>query len=64
MILIKLKKSIFLCFLILFGSLFLFKSTAQTIRADSVQYLPGVEVSFSEGVNEYRNGKYEKRFQP
>ena len=63
MILIKLKKSIFLCFLILFGSLFLFKSTAQTIRADSVQYLPDVEVSFSEGVNDYRNGKYEKATQ-
>ncbi len=63
MLLIKLKKSLFLFFTILFTSLFWFKSTAQTISADNVQYIPDVEVSFSEGVNEYRNRKYEKATQ-
>lgn len=63
MILIKPKKSIFLCCAILFASLFWFKSTAQTIRADNVQYIPDVEVSFSQGVNEYRNKNYENATQ-
>jgi len=63
MIEIKLKKSLLFFFLILFLAFLWIKSTAQTIRAENVHYVPDVEVSFSEGVNEYRNGNYEKATQ-
>ena len=60
MITIRLKKSIWLIFSIFLISMFWIKSPAQTIRAENVQYVPDVEVTFSEGVNEYRNGHYGK----
>lgn len=63
MIKIKSKKAIFVLFSILFVNLLWIKSIAQTIRADNVQYIPDVEVSFSEGINKYRHGNYEQATQ-
>ncbi len=60
MIFIRLKQSIYLIFLIVFVSLLWIKSTAQTIKAENVHYIPDVEVTFSDGVNEYRGGSYKK----
>jgi len=60
MIAVKLKKYPLVFSSILFISILWIKSTAQTIRAENVNYVPDVEVTFSEGVNEYRNGNYEK----
>ncbi len=55
---IKYNKSLFLFFSILTVSLLWIESIAQTIRAENITYIPDVEVTFSEGVNEYRNQKY------
>jgi len=63
MIVMKSKKSLFFFFSILFIALLGIKSTAQTIRAENVHYIPDVEITFSEGVNEYRNGKYKNATQ-
>ena len=54
MIFIRLKQSIYLIFLIVFVSLLWIKSTAQTIKAENVHYIPDVEVTFSDGVNDFR----------
>lgn len=63
MIIINIKKSIVLFILIAFVSIFWVKTTAQTIRAENVSYVPDVEVSFSEGINEYRTGNFKKATQ-
>ena len=63
MILIKLKRFISFMCLIFFVSLFWLKTSAQTIRAENVHYIPDVEVTFSDGVNEYRSGNYNKALQ-
>jgi len=59
----KIRQFISLIFLIFFVSLIWIKTSAQTIRADNVHYIPDVEVTFSDGVNEYRSGNYDKAAQ-
>ena len=63
MIFIKLKQFISLIFLIFLVSLIWIKTSAQTIKAENIHYIPDVEVIFSDGVNEYRNGNYNKAVQ-
>jgi branched-chain amino acid transport system substrate-binding protein len=63
MIVIKFKKSLLLLFSGVFVILILINAGAQTIRVENVQYVPDVEVTFSEGINEYRNDNYEKATQ-
>ena len=63
MIIIEVKKIPSSLFLIALIMLFCTQSTAQTIRAEDVIYVPDVEVRFSEGINEYRNENYENAIQ-
>ncbi len=60
MIMTKSKKSLLLLCSILLVVLLWIKSTAQTIRAANVRYVPDVEITFSKGVNKYRNANYEE----
>lgn len=60
MIIDEIKKIFLLFFLILFVMLSIVNSDAQTIKAENVVYVPDVEISFSEGVNEYRQKNYQK----
>jgi len=59
----KVKRSLFLFFAVQFLALLCMRSMAQTIRAENIHYVPEVEVTFSQGVNEYRSGNYEKAAQ-
>jgi len=45
---------------VLFVTLCCVNLTGQTIRAEDIRYIPEIEVTFSEGINEYRNGNYEE----
>lgn len=53
-------KNKFLGLILFFSAIILvMNAKAQTIKADNIHYIPDVEVSFSNGVNEFRSGKFE-----
>lgn len=57
MLTIKSNKLLFLLSILIVSCSWL-KAPAQTIRAENISYVPEVEITFSEGVNEYRNQNY------
>lgn len=60
---LKSDKSLLFCCSLLILSSWCVDALAQTIRADNINFIAEVEITFSEGVNEYRNQNYRQAIQ-